>query len=263
LPFVNNGAVKIHYEVVGHGPTVVLHTGAGGDSRMWRDAGYLKGLADFRLILMDQRGRGLSSRPAALEEHRMDRFVADVNCVLDDVGVDAVGFWGYSNGAMVGIAFGADHSTRLKGLVGTGSFYSGDLTDLPPISNVEAEIQRLVAQGGVVHELEAFMANTGEQFPDPIDRNVRETDPRMYALDEVAWVSWRGPRSAYPTFPAPVLAIGGEREDKNRHTERSMAMLPKGQIIRLEGLGHLGAFYRSDLALPHARPFLEQTLGRG
>jgi pimeloyl-ACP methyl ester carboxylesterase len=260
MPFVVNESVRIHYEVVGQGPTLLLHTGAGGDSRMWRDAGYVQGLPGFRLVLMDQRGRGQSSRPDRLEDHRMECFVSDVNAVLDDVGVDSVGFWGYSNGAVVGIAFGAEHPTRLRSLVCTGSLPFLDLTELPPVADVPKEIERLVAQAGVVHELEMFMDRTGERFPDPIDRNVREGDPRMYALDGVAWMSWRGPKSAYPTFPAPVLAIGGEREDSKRQTEQSIERLPDGRVVRLAGLGHLGAFYRSDLALPHARPFLERTL---
>jgi pimeloyl-ACP methyl ester carboxylesterase len=231
MAFVENGPVRIRYEVVGHGPTLLLHTGAGGDSRMWRDAGYVKGLAEFRLMLMDQRGRGESGRPDRVEDHRIECFVSDVVRVLDGVGVDTVGFWGYSSGALVGIAFGADHPTRLKALVGTGGIPCLDLSDQPRIADETAEIQRLVALDGVVHELETFMNRTGERFPDAIDRNVRQTDPRMYALDEVAWLSWRGPKSAYPTFPAPVLALTGENEDSNRQTERSMEMVPHGQTI--------------------------------
>jgi pimeloyl-ACP methyl ester carboxylesterase len=263
MPYIENGPVRIHFEVVGRGPTLLLHTGAGGDSRMWRDAGYVKGLEKYQLILFDQRGRGGSSRPDRIEDHRIECFVSDVTAVLDEVGVDTVGFWGYSSGAIVGTAFGAEHPTRLKALVGTGTFPFTDLTELPPIQSIDAELARLIAQGGVVHELEAFMNRTGEQFPASIDRNVRETDPRMYALDEVAWASWRGPKSAYPTFPAPVLAIGGELEDPKRQTERSMEMMPDGRVIRVPAVGHLGAFYRSDLALPHALPFLAQTLGKG
>jgi hypothetical protein len=83
----------------------------------------------------------------------------------------------------------------------------------------------------------------------------------MYALDAVAWMSWRAPKSAYATFPAPVLAIGGEREDPKRQTEESATKIPRAQVVRLAGVGHLGAFYRSDLALPHAKPFLERTTG--
>lgn len=260
MPFVENGPVRLHYEIAGQGPTVLLQTGAGGDLRMWREAGYLAGLSDFRLVLLDQRGRGRSSRPDDLTSHRMESFVSDIVCLLDEIGEDSVGFWGYSSGALVGIAFGADHPTRLRALVGTGSFPFMDLTEQAPLADAEGEIRRLVSLGGVAHELEGFMQRTGEQFPEKIDQNVRETEARMYALDEVAWRSWRGPRSAYPTFPAPVLAIGGEKEDAGRQTERSMAAVPSGEVVRLAGVGHLGAFYRSDLALPHAVPFLRRTL---
>jgi pimeloyl-ACP methyl ester carboxylesterase len=92
MSFVSNDSVRIHYEVIGQGPTLVLQTGAGGDSRMWRDAGYLAGLSRFRLITVDQRGRGQTSRPDRLEDHRMECFVSDFISVLDDVGVDATGF---------------------------------------------------------------------------------------------------------------------------------------------------------------------------
>jgi pimeloyl-ACP methyl ester carboxylesterase len=263
MPFVENGSVRIHYERRGRGPTLVFHTGAGGDARMWRDAGYLTALPRFQLVTIDQRGRGLSGRPDRVEDHRMECFVSDVVCVLDELGVDSCGFWGYSNGAMVGVALGAEHPRRLKALVGTGSFPFIDLAELSPLPSVEEEMQKLVAAGGVLHDLEVHQTRTGERFPGPIDENVRETDPRMYALDSIAWRSWRGPRSTYPSFPAPVLAITGEREDPSRQTEASMAIVPKGRVVRLTGLGHLAAFYRSDLALPHARPFLERTLGVG
>jgi pimeloyl-ACP methyl ester carboxylesterase len=71
--FVTNDGVKIHYESEGEGPAILMHTGAGGDSRIWRDAGYVRGLVGFRKILMDQRGRGLSDRPNTIESHSIER----------------------------------------------------------------------------------------------------------------------------------------------------------------------------------------------
>lgn len=263
MTFTENNSVRIHYEVAGEGPTLVLQTGAGGDLQMWRLAGYVLGLAGFRVVLIDPRGRGQSSRPAGLDEHRMKCFVSDVLDVVEDVGAGSVGFWGYSSGALVGVAFGAAHPTRLRALVVTGSLPFIDATEQPPLASVEEETRRLVASGGVVRELEEFMARTGERFPADIDRNVRDTDPTMYALDEIAWRSWHGPRSAYPNFRAPVLAIAGELEDLKRHTERSTAAMPAGRTVRLPGVGHLGAFSRSDLALPLALPFLRHAMGIG
>ncbi len=138
MPFLDRGPVRIRYEVIGTGPAVVLHTGAGGDSRLWQDAGYVKGLAGFRLILMDHRGRGHAADP-------------------------------------------------------TGSRTTG------------------------------WSASSRTS---------------MYSSTRSGWTR----RDSGDTLMAPV---------------------PRGQVVHLPGLGHLGAFYRSDLALSHARPFLERNLGEG
>lgn len=258
---VTSGGVSIHYEVRGKGPALLFHTGAGGDSRMWEQAGYLDRLTGFRAILMDQRGRGRSGRPDTVESHRMEHFVEDVAAVLDATRVDSAGFWGYSNGVLVGLAFGAAHPTRLRALVGTGTLPFQDISDLGPIVDPEAFIAEQVAKGGVAQDVDEFQRVDGEHFPDAIDRNVREGDPRMYALDRIGRRTWKGPRSLYASFRAPVLQITGERETDEGGTEKAIAALPNARGVRLPGVGHLAAFYRSELSVPHVIPFLWQHLG--
>jgi len=258
--FVTNSGVSIHYEVEGDGPPVMLHTGAGGDLRIWRDAGYVSGLTGFRKILIDQRGRGLSDRPSTVESHRMEWFVSDVRAVLDDVGVESTGFFGYSNGAIVGVAFGSAHPERLKALVGIGSLPFLNFTDLPKPADPEAEIKRMVAAGGVKVDVAGFMERDKDRFPEGIEKNVLEGDPLMYALDDITWNEWRGPLDVYSTLRAPVLIVAGEREDLKRQTEKSIARLSEGRLVRIPGIGHLSAFYRSDLILPHVLPFLNEKL---
>lgn len=82
MPFVTNDGVRIHYEVEGDGPTLLFHTGAGGDSDIWRHACYLERLPGFRRVLVDQRGRGRGDRPGSVEQYRMERFVEDATLVL-------------------------------------------------------------------------------------------------------------------------------------------------------------------------------------
>lgn len=258
---VRNRGVPIHYKVRGKGPAVLFHTGAGGDSRMWELAGYPDALPGFRIILMDQRGRGKSGSPTGIEDHRMERFVDDVAAVLDDAGVDSTAFWGYSNGVMVGLAFGTAHPKRLHALLGTGSLFDQDYTDLPPIPDVDGFIRETVAKHGVGQDVDRHMREGGDRFPNLIDANVRSQDPLMYALDRVAWRSWRGPKSLYSGFSTPVLMLTGEREDVDHVTERALAMLPSGRGIRIAGMGHLSTFARSDLSVPHALPFLRQEPG--
>ncbi len=258
MPTVKSGGVPIHYKVRGKGPTVLFHTGAGGDSRMWELAGYTDAFPGFRLILMDQRGRGKSGSPTGIEDHRMERFVADVAAVLDDAGVDSTAFWGYSNGAMVGLAFGTAYPKRLRALLGTGSLAFRDYTDLPPIPDPEAFIRENVAKRGVSQDVDRHMKEGSDRFPNLIDANVRLGDPLMYALDRVAWRSWKGPKSLYASFATPVLMFTGEREDTEHETEKALAALPRARGVRLPGVGHLSAFARSDLSAPHALPFLRE-----
>jgi pimeloyl-ACP methyl ester carboxylesterase len=50
MSIARDGNVPVHYEVAGEGPPLLLHTGAGGDGRIWQEAGYPMGLAGFRVI---------------------------------------------------------------------------------------------------------------------------------------------------------------------------------------------------------------------
>jgi pimeloyl-ACP methyl ester carboxylesterase len=260
MSVVQSGDVAIHYDVEGSGPALVLHTGAGGDRRIWRNAGYPAGLRGFRIILMDQRGRGQSGRPDHVEDHTMDHYVTDIARVLDDAGVESAGFWGYSNGTVVGLAFGAAFPHRLQALVGTGALPFSDYADLPPIPDPAAFIAERVAVGGVRADVDRYMRAENDRFPPEIDKNVRETDPRMGALRGIAWRKWRGPKSVLASVPAPVLVIAGEKEISDDETQRAIAALPRAKLEILPGQGHLGAFYRSDLALPLALPFLRANL---
>ncbi len=261
MPIVQSGGVSIHYEIRGRGPPILFHTGAGGDSRMWEEAGYVKALSGFRCILMDPRGRGRSGRPETAEAHRMEHFAADVGAVLDAANVEASGFWGYSNGIYPGLAFGVAHPERLRALVGTGTLWFQDVSDLGPIPDPEAFITEQIAKGGVAQDVDAYERVDGERFPEAIDRNVREGDPHMYALDRIGRRFWHGPKSLYASLAAPVLMISGEKEMDEGATEKALAALPHGRGVRIPGVGHLAAFYRSELSVPHAIPFLWQHLG--
>ena len=83
MPTVDSSGIRIHYSVEGDGPALVLHSGVAGDMRVWRDAGYLDGLAGMTIVTVDPRGHGLSDRPLGLDAHRIEHYVTDVLRVLD------------------------------------------------------------------------------------------------------------------------------------------------------------------------------------
>ena len=70
---------------------------------------------EYHVMAMDLRGRGLSDKPSkgyALEYH-----LQDINCLLDDLGLDRAVIMGHSLGAFIGLAFAAEHSERVERLI--------------------------------------------------------------------------------------------------------------------------------------------------
>ena len=114
--------VDLAYTEVGSGFPVVMHTGGAGSSSMWQRGGYVDRMPGFRLILLDHRGRGASSRPTALADHRVSEYAADVTALIDSLGCPTYGLVGYSFGGLVGlVAAAAD--PRLTSLVVLGAVF--------------------------------------------------------------------------------------------------------------------------------------------
>jgi pimeloyl-ACP methyl ester carboxylesterase len=64
MPNATNVGIRIHYEVVGSGPPLVLHHGSFASGADWRDLGYADVLKhENQLILIDARGHGASDKP--------------------------------------------------------------------------------------------------------------------------------------------------------------------------------------------------------
>ena len=212
---------------------------------MWRMAGYTDGLSATRLILMDHRGHGRSDRPAGVEAHRIDRYVGDVVSVLDAAGAERVVFAGYSDGANVGYAFAARHPERLAGVIGIGAVGGGD----EPMSQ-RADDASQVRDGGMGELMQAL-------------REQEADIPDWFALELEGLSTWGGPWSEFSRIDAPTLIIAGELEEgasgiAARHASEAAALMPNGRSVVLPGLGHVAAFVRSDLVLPHIASFVRE-----
>src|SRR6478735_8445962 len=129
--------VDVAYAEVGAGFPVVLHTGGAGSSSMWRRGGYVDRMPGFRLILLDHRGRGASSRPTTLADRRVSEYAADVKALIDSLGCTAYGFFGYSFGGLVGLALAAS-DPRLTGLVALGTVFDPPDTEPAPLAYGQA-----------------------------------------------------------------------------------------------------------------------------
>lgn len=117
MPELRSGDLDLWYAERGDpdGPPVVLLHGLFFSRRLFERLA--RRLPGHRLLLLDLRGHGRSSRPVDPERYRWDGFASDVAALLDHLDIERAVVGGLSLGADVTLAFANDHADRLSGAV--------------------------------------------------------------------------------------------------------------------------------------------------
>src|ERR1700686_2581565 len=229
---------RLSYEVEGDGPALVLHLGAGCDSELWRAAGYLEPLAkSYRCILFDHRGHGRSDRPRGAEANHINRYVAEVVAVLDQLGLEHAAFWGYSAGPSVGLKLAEENPTRISALIG-----SGGLGKATPDQLREMVARRVpeLREYGWQKMLDRFDDREPDPVPDWMKERIRATDVQQFIDSFLALPSWNWDEwEALPHIVAPTLFVTGELEDPDDETAEAAALMPNATRFRIPGQGHI------------------------
>ena len=116
VPVTRNGEVELYWAERGDpaGRPFVLVHGLLFSSRMFERLA--AALADRRLLLVDLRGHGRSSKPTDASTYTWAALAGDVAAVLDAAGVERAVVGGTSLGADTALAMAAHHPERLSGL---------------------------------------------------------------------------------------------------------------------------------------------------
>ena len=260
MPHTRRAGVRLHYEDAGSGPAVLLHTGGGGDGRMWDLAGYTAALAGYRTLVLDHRGHGGSDCPPGVPAHRLGEYVDDVVAVLDAAGVSRSALVGYSAGATVAYAVARTYPGRVSAVAGIGA------VGAPGEDNGNwAQTAAQVRAGGMRAAMEEIAAEEPEPAPGWLLDNLAGTEAEMFALLLEAWAGEPAGWADFPHVHAPALVICGENEEPgaSRNAQLAAAAMPQGTSVVLPGLWHLQAFWRTDKTLPPLTSFLRRHIDSG
>ena len=116
MPKLDRDGVKIHYEVHGSGPTLLLSHGYSSTARMWD--GQIAALKDrYQVIVWDMRGHGESDYPSDAKLYSEALTVGDMKALLDLVGAKKAIIAGLSLGGYMSLAFNASHPERVRALM--------------------------------------------------------------------------------------------------------------------------------------------------
>ena len=113
---LDRNGVKIHYEVHGSGPTILLSHGYSSTARMWD--GQIAALEDrYQVVVWDFRGHGESDYPTDPNLYSEALTVGDMLALLDTVNAKKAIVAGLSLGGYMSLAFNASHPDRMRALM--------------------------------------------------------------------------------------------------------------------------------------------------
>jgi pimeloyl-ACP methyl ester carboxylesterase len=127
MPKLDRDGVKLHYEVHGSGPALLLTHGYSSTSAMWK--GQIEALSkDHQLVLWDMRGHGQSDYPDDPAAYSEALTVADMAALLDEIGAESAIVGGLSLGGYMSLAFYRAHPERVRALliIDTGPGFKND-----------------------------------------------------------------------------------------------------------------------------------------
>jgi non-heme chloroperoxidase len=248
----NSTDIQIHYEDHGSGKPVVLIHGYPLNGNSWERQERDLLAAGHRVVRYDRRGFGRSSQPTT--GYHYDTFAADLNALLDHLGLDDV--------ALVGFSMGTGEVTRYLGRYGSGRVRCAALLGAIPPFLLKTDDNPAGVDGKVFEDIEAaIVKDRYAYFKDFLDNfyNVDQLAPDR--ISEQAWQasfnvaeaaspyatfacvdSWLTDfRDDLPKFDVPTLVIHGT-EDRilpiAATADRLPGLIDDLRLIRVEGGPH-------------------------
>jgi len=253
MPYTTSpDGVKLHYAVHDYtdpwkdAPVLILQHGYGRSHRFWFNLIPYLGRF-YKVVCPDMRGLGLSSKDFDLATGiSVDRFVDDVGCIADAVGVGRFHYAGESMGGIIGMATAAMRPGRVRTL----SLLSAPL-------HINTESQQLFKFGYATRE-EAMRTmgskgwseavNTANRFPDGTDPGLMtwyademgksdvEVLIALAKFNSTADVSALLPRIEAPTlglYPSNGVTASGDQQELLRRSVKH------AQVVHLPGSHHM------------------------
>jgi pimeloyl-ACP methyl ester carboxylesterase len=244
---VSNGGVRIHYEVEGSGPPLVLQHGVTSSLDSWRAAGYVDALkSSYRVVLVDARGHGASDKPHDRAAYALVKYVGDIAAVLDALRIERAHYWGYSMGGWIGFGMAKHAPERLRTLI-IGGMHPYERSVKPGLPNGEDARAFLAAYGQRV-------GVDFEALPEAAKRHLLANDTRALAASVQDQPSLE---TLLPKMHTPSLLYAGDADGVFARVRNAADAIPNCTFVPLPGCTHHQAFHgAAEKILPHVLNFL-------
>ena len=246
--------VQIAYGVHGGGPPLVkaanwmTHLDHDWRSPVWRH--WLAALGERRMMVRyDERGCGLSDRDMGEDAFTLDRWVRDLETVVDAAGLDTFALLGLSQGASLGIEYMARNPGRVTHFIVCGGFARGRRRRGSVASTEENDTLATMIRVGWGKSNAAFRRTFTTMFlPEGTPEQIEWFDDlqRISATPETAALIFaaRGDLDVTPRAPAidvPTLVMHAREDAVVPFAEGRLiaSLIPGARFVPLEGRNHV------------------------
>ena len=230
MPVFHHGSVEIAYLDEGVGePVVLVHGFASNKETNWVHTSWfttLKG-AGRRVIALDNRGHGLSSKLYEASDYHTDKMASDVVALMRELEIERADVMGYSMGARITAFVALTHPALVRSAILGGLGY------------------RLVEGYGLPETVaDALEVPTLAEITDPQGYAFRDFAERTRSDRRALAACIRGSRQVLTreqaaSIQTPVLIAVGTKDTVAGSADELAAVLPNARALHLPGRDHM------------------------
>lgn len=222
-----HGAVEIAYFDQGEGePIVLVHGFASNKEVNWVYPAWTAALKDRRVIALDNRGHGRSSKLYQPADYHLRLMTEDVRALLDHLGIERADVMGYSMGARIAAFMAHDHPQRVRSAILGG-------------------IGAVLLTGGLRENIaDALEAPSLDQVTDPVGRTFRQFAEQTRSDLKALAACLRGSRQRMTEEEAaairvPVLIAVGAEDTVAGSPHELARLIPGAQVLEIPNRDHM------------------------
>ena len=279
MPYFQNENVKMYYEDVGEGETIIANHGLLEDVTYWSETGVTAKLAEkYRMISIDMRAHGRTIVDGAPLGFDADTMAADFDALADFLEIDRFHLLTHATGGMVGARYAMTRSERLISLILTDAgsatipdFYLDESNRRDPTEKEIAAWTKWISTGSFDDVIKEMRHHPNEylfkmdEHPNSeemwkiYEQCYKYVDPQVITRFRTNFYTDLDPRiEGLRQIKCPTLVLIGEFDIVFLKPSEIMAKeIADVRHVIIDGVGHMTAIEAPERTIKEILDFLE------